>query len=210
MRLKKIPNATEFLKESNIVTFLSKESEQIAVQHEEIELEIGCGKGDFIISRAKKNPETQYYAIEKFDSVLMRAVEKQMEQLVENVHFISGDAEDLGVLFPKKSIDRIFLNFSDPWPKSRHVKRRLTYSAKLELYRELLKEGAPLELKTDNRNLFEFSLMELSQNSWVLDEVSIDVHQQVTYEEPVLHLTEYEKKFMEKGNPIYYLRAHSE
>lgn len=193
MRLKKIPYAESFLKESEDVIILSKESETLKDIKNKVEIEIGCGKGDFIISHAQKNEDIEYYAIEKFGSVLVRAVEKQIENSIDNLHFILGDAEHLSLLFPPKSVDRIFLNFSDPWPKKRHVKRRLTYKTKLDLYKELLKDGSLLELKTDNQQLFEFSLLELSKNGWILEEVSTDLHNQTTYIEPANHLTEYEK-----------------
>ena len=211
MRLKKVPHAEAFLAASGRVIYLEEDklvADPVQASEQRIELEIGCGKGDFILGRAAANPETTYYAIEKFDSVLFRAVEKVEPGTLPNMQFILGDAEHLEQMFVQHSLDRIFLNFSDPWPKTRHAKRRLTYRTKLEIYANLLKESGVLELKTDNQSLFESTLLELSHEKWTLDEVSINLYENEKLAHKTKFQTEYEKKFVAKGMPIYYLKAH--
>ncbi|MGL5042215.1 MAG: tRNA (guanosine(46)-N7)-methyltransferase TrmB [Culicoidibacterales bacterium] len=207
MRLKKIPHATTFLQESGQVIYLNDKIKQLEEVQGQVELEIGCGKGDFILARAADFAAINYYAIEKFDSVLLRAVEKKIEGNLDNIQFISGDAAELLTLFSPGTLTRIFLNFSDPWPKKRHAKRRLTYQTKLEMYQSLLTNTGVLEFKSDNRTLYEFTVVELSEQGWIIQECSTNVHDQNSYVEAKKYTTEYEKRFIGKGQQIFYLKA---
>ena len=166
-----------------------------------IYLEIGMGKGKFIIEHARKNPEINYIGIEKYDSVIIQAVDKLKNEELKNLHLISGDASALLEMFSENEIKKIFLNFSDPWPKTRHAKRRLTYSSYLKMYEKIL--DGELEFKTDNRELFEFSLISLNENNWLFLDLSLDLHKR---DEEII-TTEYEDRFSALGNPIYYVKT---
>lgn len=209
MRLKKVPYAKEFLEQQSNVYFLQDEPLKIdgIENYGQIEVEIGCGKGDFILSKAEMHPQTHFFAVEKFDSVLIRAVEKNLERTkpLDNVTFILGDAEHLPHLFSPQSLDVIYLNFSDPWPKTRHAKRRLTYDSKLSLYEEKLKKSGHLEMKTDNQGLFEYSIQSFANNGWYYNELSLDLYAADSFQNIKAHQTEYEKRFLSKGQRIYYL-----
>ena len=159
------------------------------------------GKGKFIIEHARKNPEINYIGIEKYDSVIIQAVDKLKNEELKNLHLISGDASALLEMFSENEIKKIFLNFSDPWPKTRHAKRRLTYSSYLKMYEKIL--DGELEFKTDNRELFEFSLISLNENNWLFLDLSLDLHKR---DEEII-TTEYEDRFSALGNPIYYVKT---
>ena len=170
-----------------------------------IHIEIGMGKGQFIIDLAKQNPDINYLGIEKYSSVLVRAIEKrEQEPDLNNLFFIRMDAEYITDVFDTDEVDRIYLNFSDPWPKSRHEKRRLTYKTFLDTYKQILPENGEIHFKTDNRGLFEYSLASFSQYGMVLNKVWLDLHAS-DYEGNVM--TEYERKFSEKGQVIYRVEA---
>ncbi len=171
-----------------------------------IYLEIGMGKGKFILEHAKSNPNINYIGLEKFDSVIVQAVEKIAPLNLKNIYLLNVDAEELLDIFNKKEINKIFLNFSDPWPKNRHEKRRLSHANFLNRYCEIL--DGDIEMKTDNRELFEFSIMSFNQNKWNILELSLDLH----HRNPEEHIitTEYEDRFTSKGNVIYFTRINKE
>lgn len=164
------------------------------------ELEIGCGKGAFICECAKRHPSVDFVAMEKIPDVLLLAAEKVKGMQIPNVRFIVGDAKNLRDYFPEKSVNRIYLNFSDPWPKSGHYKRRLTYRGFLEIYREILTDGGEIVFKTDNRGLFDFSLGEFSASGFELRDMTYDLHNSPFCADNIE--TEYEKIFSEKGFSI--------
>ncbi|MBR3833005.1 MAG: tRNA (guanosine(46)-N7)-methyltransferase TrmB [Lachnospiraceae bacterium] len=171
-----------------------------------IHIEIGMGKGKFIIQLAKENPNINYVGVEKFSSVLVRAIEKQTEEQLPNLCFIRMEAEYIGNVFDKGEVDYIYLNFSDPWPKDRHAKRRLTSVQFLERYQEILSEDGGITFKTDNKSLFDFSLEQIDEAGWIKDNVTFDLHNSPYVEGNVM--TEYEEKFSQMGNPICRVVFH--
>ena len=170
-----------------------------------LHIEIGCGKGKFINELALQNPDTLYVAIEKIPSVLLLALEKAVTAKPDNLLFLSYDAALLGEVFDTDEIDRIYLNFSDPWPKDRHAKRRLTHKNFLDLYEKILAPEGEVHFKTDNRSLFDFSLESFEENGWELKDVTFDLHNS-GFEGNIM--TEYEEKFSSLGNPIFRLVAY--
>ena len=170
-----------------------------------IYIEVGMGKGKFITEMAARNPEINYIGIEKYSSVLIRAVEKRRELEIDNLLFIRMDAEDICDVFSEGEVDRIYLNFSDPWPKDRHAKRRLTSRQFMSRYNEILKKDGQVEFKTDNRPLFDFSMEEIPQAGWQITASSYDLHHSDMAQGNVM--TEYEEKFSAMGNPIHKLIA---
>ena len=171
-------------------------------------VEIGTGKGRFLTTLAEMHPEIHYIGVEKYASVLIRAIEKRKERAdLKNLTFLAVDAEILPDIFAAEEVDRIYLNLSDPWPKDRHARRRLTSREFLARYRQFLKPGGELCFKTDNQALFEFSMQEAKETGWELTEVTCDLHHSPYAEGNVM--TEYEAKFSALGNPIYYMKAKS-
>ena len=166
-----------------------------------IQIEIGMGKGKFIHTMAKAHPEINYIGIEKYSSVLLRAIQKMEREELPNLKFLRMDAEDILSVFAPGEVDRIFLNFSDPWPKDRHAKRRLPSREFLARYDVILKKDGKLEFKTDNRALFDFAVGELEPAGWQAEVITFDLHGD---EELVRGnvMTEYEEKFSAQGNPI--------
>lgn len=168
-----------------------------------IHIEVGMGKGRFIMELAGKNPQINYIGIEMYDSVLLRSLQKREQQgEMPNLYFLRMDARELPEVFERGETDRIYLNFSDPWPKDRHAKRRLTSKKFLEKYDKILASNGHIEFKTDNRNLFEFSLEEVKGTKWNLDAYTFDLH----HDEEMMKeniMTEYEEKFSLMGNPIH-------
>lgn len=173
-----------------------------------IHIEIGMGKGKFLMEMAKLHPEIHYIGIEKYSSVLVRALEKMEEEPLDNVHFIRMDAEYINQVFDKGEVEEIYLNFSDPWPKDRHAKRRLTSRQFLARYKNIIRENQSVIFKTDNRDLFDFSLEEVKEAGWKLDLCTFDLHHSEYLEGNVM--TEYEEKFVKKGNPICKMIIHYE
>ena len=169
-----------------------------------LHLEIGCGKGGFIVETAKRNPHIHYLAVEKVASVLVLAMEKAAAAELTNVQFLRGDVSLLSSFPIQKLCDRIYLNFSDPWPRTRHHKRRLTAPAFLALYKTLLKDGGEIIMKTDNVPLFDFSLETLPEAGFVLESVTRDLHAE---NDPENVMTEYEANFSSQGVPICRLKA---
>ncbi len=170
-----------------------------------IYVEIGCGKGNFIIQNAIKYPDVDFVAVEKVADVVLLAAEKAKNNELKNLKFMLCDATELVEKLGEKSVDLIYLNFSDPWPKSRHYKRRLTYKSFLNIYRTILKDGAAVFFKTDNAGLFEFSLEQFEQDGWRLENVTDDLHNSEFSADNIM--TEYEKNFSEKGFSIHRLEA---
>ncbi len=171
-----------------------------------IHIEIGMGKGQFIMALARKNPQINYIGVERYTSVLLRALQKMEQEPLDNLHFLCIDAKILPDVFSAGEADRIYLNFSDPWPKDRHAKRRLTSGTFLERYHQILSPSGRIEFKTDNRNLFEFSLKEIPDSGWNLDAYTLDLHHDSSMNQGNI-MTEYEQKFSSMGNPIYKLIA---
>ena len=161
------------------------------------------GKGDFIIENALRYPNINFIGIEKYSSVLARAIEKLHDKELSNLRLIRMDANFIEDVFDKE-IDTIYLNFSDPWPKKRTAKRRLSSDVFLDKYKNLFKKDHNIIMKTDNMNLFEYSLESFSRNGYILEKVSLDLHSS-DIENNIE--TEYEKKFVAKGNKIYYVSA---
>ncbi|BCJ96926.1 tRNA (guanine-N(7)-)-methyltransferase [Anaerocolumna cellulosilytica] len=170
-----------------------------------IHIEIGMGKGKFICQLAQENPNINYIGIEKYSSVLIRAIDKRKELEIDNLCFIRFDAEYINDIFAEEEIARIYLNFSDPWPKDRHAKRRLTSKEFFERYNRMLRRDGEVVFKTDNRLLFDFSLEEVAIAGWKLKNHTYDLH----HSEYALGnvMTEYEEKFSSMGNPIHRLVA---
>lgn len=169
-------------------------------------LEIGCGKGTFVCETAKRNPDKFYIAIEKVRDVLVMAMEKSYNAELKNVVFADVDAEKLAEVFDDGELAGIYLNFSDPWPKKKHAKRRLTYRTFLELYRKVLCPGGAVCFKTDNRPLFDFSLEEMTECGFTLTDLTYDLHNSEYAEGNVV--TEYEANFSAKGFSINRVVAH--
>lgn len=175
-------------------------SQQLFGNDNPIRIEIGCGKGDFIVGTAAKEPDVNFLAVEKVSDVLMLAAEKVKKSELSNIRVCCVDAKELAEIFPEGSIDRIYLNFSDPWPKSRHEKRRLTYRTFLEIYKKILKPDGAVYFKTDNRGLFDFSLEEFKEFGMRLEKLTFDLHNSEYMEGNVM--TEYERRFSGMGVSI--------
>lgn len=169
-----------------------------------IHLEIGCGKGDFAVGMAAKYPEINFIAMERVADVACLALEKAMnakDSRPDNLRFLIGDARNLIEWFSTHSVDCIYLNFSDPWPKKGYAKRRLTHRGFLELYRNVLRPGGMLKLKTDNEGLFDFSLEEFGACGLSIEWMTRDLHRSEKKEDNIM--TEYERNFSQKGQVIY-------
>lgn len=168
-----------------------------------IRLEIGCGKGRFILESAQREPDVNFIAIEREEGALIMATEKAVQMQLPNLRFLSFDAAALREIFAPGEVSLIYLNFSDPWPPNRQRKRRLTWRAFLTVYDEILAETGAIFFKTDNQRLFEWSLGELCQNGWLLQNISLDLHHS-DYDNI---MTEYEEKFSSQGSRIYRVEA---
>ena len=234
MRLRNVPEAKEIVKNSPYVIRepFGMRGKWREFSDRPLYVEIGTGKGSFLMETARRHPEREFLGVERYESVLYRACEKmegkeamdpaaraiRAEQehqesggedvrTPENLHFLSMDARDLPDVFAPGEVDGLYLNFSDPWPKARHAKRRLTSREFLAVYEKFLKDGGILEFKTDNRPLFDFSVEELTEiPNWEILEITYDLHH-----DPVMGagnvMTEYEKKFSALGNKINKLKA---
>ena len=206
MRLRNVKNAYNIVNNSNYV--IKNEEEHIGKykslfnNDNEIHIEIGMGKGDFIIGMAKKYPNINFIGIEKYESVMVRAIEKLNDIELNNLNLIRMDAININKVFDHE-ISTIYLNFSDPWPKKRHSKRRLTSDVFLSLYDNIFISNPHIIQKTDNIGLFAYSLSSLSKYGYQLDEVSLDLENEGIDNV----VTEYEKKFMNMGIKINYLNA---
>ena len=165
-----------------------------------LHIEIGTGKGRFITGMAKANPHINYIGIEMQESVIVSALDRIIEEELPNVKLMNVDAAELGKYFAPGDVDRVYLNFSDPWPKTRHEKRRLTFKSFLSVYEEILVPKGEIHFKTDNQGLFEYSLKSFSKYGLLLKYLSLDLHQS-DFEGNIM--TEYEEKFSSRGNRIY-------
>lgn len=213
MRLRNIPGADDVIQKHPIAVKQVKDYKgkwKLVFGNEHvIHIEIGMGKGQFLLNLAKQNPDINYVGIERYSSVLLRALEKyDTEEFCElkNVRFICMDAMELPEVFEQGEVGKIYLNFSDPWPKARHARRRLTSIQFLAQYDRILAEKGVLEFKTDNRPLFEFSLEQIEEAEWILLGKTFDLHRDEEMNQGNV-MTEYEEKFSALGNPIHKLIA---
>lgn len=214
MRLRNIPGADDVIRAHAIAIKDEKEHKgkwnEVFENSNPIHIEIGMGKGQFLLTLAKQNPDINYIGIERYSSVLLRALEKfDTEEFCDltNIRFICMDAMELPEVFELGEVAKIYLNFSDPWPKDRHAKRRLTSKEYFARYNVILKKDGEVHFKTDNKPLFDFSLEEVGNAGWKLRAHTFDLHN-----DPVLNegnvMTEYETRFSEMGNPINKLIAY--
>lgn len=171
-----------------------------------LQVEVGMGKGQFIIGMAKAHPEINFIGLEIESTVASIALKNALPEQLPNLTLVRGDGAGLDTYFEDGSIDRLYLNFSDPWPKTRHEKRRLTYKTFLANYQQVVKPGGGLEFKTDNQGLFEYSLTSLNNFGMIFDGVWLNLHESPENEGNVE--TEYEQRFASLGQPIYKLKAH--
>lgn len=204
MRLRNVKGSRDKIAESEFVIIEPKNFKGIwktvFIKPNPVFIEIGMGKGRFITELASANPDINYIGIEKYSSVLVRALEKQDELRLPNLRFIRMDAEEINEVFDIDEIDGIYLNFSDPWPKDRHAKRRLTSRQFLARYKDCLKPDGRICFKTDNRPLFDFSLEEAEFSNFTAAEITYDLHNSDYNKGNIM--TEYEERFSLKGNPI--------
>ena len=205
MRLRNIPAAAPAIAESEYCIQDAAANKghwnEVFGNAHPIRIEIGMGKGRFIMQMAELNPDVNYIGMERYDSVLYRALQKLEEHPLPNLRLLCEDATLLPDFFAPGELDRIYLNFSDPWPKDRHAKRRLTSHEFLARYNEVLKKDGVIEFKTDNVLLFDFSLEEIEIAGWHLDACTKDLHHDDALNAGNI-MTEYEEKFSSKGNPI--------
>ena len=164
------------------------------------DLEIGCGKGSFAINYVKSHPDRQLLAVEKISDVIVSALEKAYSEQLINLRFMVADATWLCDALPEHTVEIIFINFCDPWLKTRYAKRRLTYRAMLEKYKKLLTQNGRIEFKTDNDDLFEFSIQEFVESGFSIDFITYDLHSEPIAEQNII--TEYERNFIQKGFKI--------
>ena len=202
MRLRNVRGAIDKINASPYIikkyTAYKGSFNDLFINKQPLEIEIGMGKGNFIINKAIKNPHINYVGIEKYDSVILRAVEKLENITIPNLLLIKMDATEIEKVFDRE-VDTIYLNFSDPWPKDRHSKRRLTSDTCLKRYDQLFKSKKHIVFKTDNRALFEYSLKSLTDYGYKINHISLDLHKS-NYDNIK---TEYEEKFSSLGFPIY-------
>lgn len=209
MRQRYKPWADDYLKEKNYIV-LEKPSlhkgewKKVFGNNNPIHVEIGSGKGQFITGMAKQHPDINFIGIEVAKSIIVSTVQKVDEETLDNVRLLNEDANDLLAIFEENEIGQIYLNFSDPWPKNRHEKRRLTFRSFLEQYQHILPDSGQIVLKTDNRGLFEYSLVSFSDYGMKLKEVNLDLH---AIEDETNVKTEYEEKFASMGHVIYRCTA---
>lgn len=210
MRLRNIPGADEAIADSPhcIQEPMAEKGRWHLIFGNEnpIHIEIGMGKGQFIMKLAKEHPDINYIGIERYSSVLLRALQKMEIEPLPNIRFLCMDASIITEVFDEEEVAKIYLNFSDPWPKERHAKRRLTSRQFFERYDKILAGNGVVEFKTDNDDLFAFSMEEVAEAGWTLDAHTFDLHH-----DPVLNegniMTEYEEKFSSLGHPIHKLIA---
>ncbi len=207
MRLKNVPGCRERIAESEYVVPEEELKERAGSWKSsfagtgELHIEIGMGKGRFIHEMALLHPDINYIGIEKYSAVLLRAVQKMEEEPKENLKFIRMDAEIIAEVFGPGEVDRIYLNFSDPWPKDRHAKRRLPSREFLARYDRILRADGRIEFKTDNRVLFDWAVEQLPGSGWKADLITYDLHADAELVKDNV-MTEYEEKFSSMGNPI--------
>ena len=203
MRMRKQPNLIPRME--RCARFLIREPSsyrghwrQLKPDAKEIRLEIGCGKGRFSAETAQRNPDVLYIALERVPDAMVIAMERSMEKGLDNIFFIDGDAAKLRDYFAPGEVDLLYINFCDPWPGLKHARRRLTHEQFLVLYRGILREGGQIHFKSDNRDLFEWSLFQFPKAGFILSEVTRDLHGQGINGV----MTDYEEKFYQMGTPI--------
>lgn len=210
MRLRNVKGARENIAACEFVIHNPEEYKgkwnELFGNNNTIHIEIGMGKGKFVQTLALNNPDINYIGIEKYSSVLIRAIEKRNELDSNNLFFIRMDAEEIVNVFGEGEVDQIYLNFSDPWPKERHAKRRLTSKEFFARYNTILKKDGVVIFKTDNRELFDFSVEEIPLANWKIKDVTYDLHNSEFVNGNVM--TEYEEKFVAEGKPINRLVAY--
>ncbi len=210
MRLRRDSRAPEYLAQDERVILEPKSFKGRWKEHfgnnNPIHVEFGCGKGGFITALALRHPEINYIAVERAETVVYKACKKanRSEEIPQNVRFLFFDVRECMEIFEAGEVERIYLNFSDPWPKKRHANRRLTDRSFLEKYEVVLSEEGEIHFKTDNKGLFAYSIEEFSATHWVMKNVTLDLHQS-NREDNIM--TEYEKKFSEMGFTINRLEA---
>lgn len=209
MRLRNVIGADEKIASQPSIVIQNPESHKgtwhtIFGNSNPIHIEIGMGKGQFIRGMALQNPTINFIGVEYYDSVLVRALDKFIEEKIPNVRLLRLDGEHLPNCFEPHELSRIYLNFSDPWPKVRHSKRRLTHDRFLSIYQDLLTAKGDVWFKTDNRQLFQFSLVSMNNFGMIFEDVSLNLHE----EEPADNIrTEYEQNWSDRGFPIYRIEA---
>lgn len=209
MRLRNVKGSRENIADSEFVihdeTTMKGKWHEFFGNDNPIHIEIGMGKGRFMMDLAAQNPDINYVGIEKYSSVLIRAIEKQTELKLPNLVFIRMEAEYIADVFDKGEVGYIYLNFSDPWPKDRHAKRRLTSKEFLARYEQILAADGGVTFKTDNVPLFDFSLEQVDEAGWELLNKTYDLHNSEYNEGNIM--TEYEERFSSMGNPICRLMS---
>ncbi|MDG5787729.1 tRNA (guanosine(46)-N7)-methyltransferase TrmB [Evansella sp. AB-P1] len=170
-----------------------------------LHVEVGTGKGRFVTKMAASYPDRNVIGVEKYDSVIVTGVERLLENPLDNIRLLKADVTNITEIFDSGEVDRFYINFTDPWPKNRHEKRRLTHKSFLKKYSEILKDTGEIHLKTDNQGLFEYSIESLSQFGFKLKQVTFNLHES-NMEDNIM--TEYEERFVEKGIRIYRLEAY--
>lgn len=209
MRLRKDPRAEQYLEESEMVISNPEEYkgkwQALFGNNNEVHVEFGMGKGGFIIELAKQNPNINYIGVEKFETVVYKACKKaEREEATSNLRYLFYNVADCREIFQVGEVARIYLNFSDPWPKKRHANKRLTSYRFLDKYEHILDSKGEIHFKTDNKGLFEFSLNEISKSDWKMKNISLDLHAS-DMEGNIM--TEYEERFSSMGMPIYRLEC---
>ena len=204
MRLRNVKNKEEIMNDSSYLIrdpfpYCGKWKDVFSNTNP-IYIEIGMGKGQFIIENAKKYPNINFIGIEKYDSVIAKACQRAENEQLNNLVLVRGDALEIDRMFDHE-VSRIYLNFSDPWPKKRHHFRRLSSSLFLEKYEKIFVDDRIIEMRTDNSDLYQYSLVSFSEGGYTLKEISFNLHE----DNPPEITTEYEDKFSSKGNPIYYV-----
>lgn len=212
MRLRHIPGAEDEIAESPYVIQNPQEYRdrwaEVFGNANPVVIEVGMGKGKFIMELAAANPDINYVGIEMYSSVLLKAIQKRKGTDLSNLWFLRVDARMLGDIFAFGEVEKVYLNFSDPWPKERHAKRRLTSPEFMAVYDKILKAGGTVEFKTDNRELFDYSLEAIPRAGWTVQMYTFDLHHSPYGEGNVM--TEYETKFSAEGKPICKLIAGRE
>lgn len=198
MRMRKVGWAVDYLPQA--ACRIQDPETRAGTWNHPLHLEIGTGKGGYSLSMAELYPDAAFVAVEKNESAAGIAARKFDEKKLENLHLIHGDGVEAASWFAPGEVDVLHLNFSDPWPKNRNAKRRLSADAFLDIYRQILAENGQIQMKTDNAKLFEYSVLQFLKGGFVLDEISVDYRREPHPEDAV---TEYEEKFIKEGKPIY-------
>ena len=209
MRLRKVKNAQDIIEQNRSLILQDPKQYKgkwhtIFNNNNPIEIEIGMGKGKFISTKAKQNQHINYVGIEKFDSVIIRAIDQAKEEDLQNLKLLHFDAKELNEVFDFGEVQRIYLNFSDPWPKSRHAKRRLTHPSFLNVYKKILISDGWIEMKTDNQPLFEYSLETFKEQGLQILQLNYNLHENGSKD---IITTEYEERFKSLGNAIFFAKV---